>query len=233
MSDPKKYFFELPSNGRPALFPIAEKVVSDINWFNQNRASNRIFHSINGIEGVVIHATAGGSTSGALAWWRGTPPNGARSSAHWIVPDEDEAAHGKHVWAVVYEALAAWHVRNSATSPEVGNKSKINHWSLGIEIVNRQNDSDTFSAWQYEMTALLVRYCWAKYPNLKYVFSHAMVDPARRSDPGDEFEWTKFKDLVLSASNDPKPDVAVENLLVAASTAVIPDAYKADGSCCM
>ena len=233
MADPTEFFFELPSQGRPSLFPAPEKVVSDIHWYNQNRASNRIFHSINGIESVVIHATAGGSTAGALSWWKGTPPDGARASAHWVVPDEDEAAHGDHVWAVVYETLAAWHVRNSATSPVIGNKSKINHWSLGIEIVNRQNDSDTFSDWQYEVSALLVRYCWAKYPNMKFVFSHAMVDPTRRSDPGDEFDWARFEELVLSADNDPQPDSAAEDLLLATSTANIPGAFRAGSSCCM
>ncbi|MBB96369.1 MAG: N-acetylmuramoyl-L-alanine amidase [Rhodobacteraceae bacterium] len=233
MADPTEYVFKLDSSGRPAMFPIPEKVVSNIHWFNTNRASNRIFHSVDGIEGVVIHATAGGSTSGALTWWRGTPPNGAKASAHWIVPDEDETAHGNHVWAVVYETLAAWHVRNSATSPEIDNKKKINHWTLGIEIVNRQNDSDTFSDWQYEVTALLVRYCWAKYPNMKYVFSHALVDPSRRSDPGDEFDWTRFEALVRSSDNDPAVDEEAENLLLAMDTENVPTAYLANKSCCM
>ena len=233
MADPADFFLKLPDGDRPQVFSAPEKVISDIHWYNQNRATDRIYHSVDGIEGVVIHATAGGSTAGALSWWKGTPPNGARASAHWIVPDEDETAHGNHVWAVVYEALAAWHVRNSATSPRIGNKDKINHWSLGIEIVNRQNDSDTFSDWQYEITALLVRYCWAKYPNMKYVFSHAMVDPTRRSDPGDEFSWSRFEELVLSSDNDPASDDESEALLLASSDAGVPNSYKNGGSCCM
>lgn len=233
MADPSNFFFELRYEDRPNLFSIPEKIVSDTQWFNNNRASNRIYHSVDGIEGVAIHATAGGSTAGALAWWKGTPPNGAKASAHWVVPDEDEAAHGEHVWAVVYETLAAWHVRNSATSPEIGNKTKINHWSLGIEIANRQNDADKFSDWQYEMTALLVRYCWAKYPNMKFVFSHAMVDPTRRSDPGDEFDWARFKELVLTAKYDPQPDTAAKELMLAMSTVNIPNVFKSSKSCCM
>ncbi len=233
MADPRNYFFELPSGGKPNVFPAPEKVYSDIQWFNANRASNRVFHAVNGIEGVVIHATAGGSTSGALSWWKGTPPNGARASAHWIVPDEDEAAHGNHALAVVFESLAAWHVRGSVTHPNVGNKDRINHWTLGIEIVNRQNDSDTFSDWQYEVTAQLVRYCWAKYPNFKYVFSHALVDPTRRSDPGDEFDWNRFKALVLSSANDPAADANMQALAHSVSNGDIPSNFSENGSCCM
>lgn len=233
MADPTKYFFKLPSSGRPDHFLIPERIIPDISWFNANRASDRIYHSVDGIEAMVIHATQGGSTAGALSWWKGTPPDGANASSHWIVPDEDEAAHGSFVWAVVYEALAARHVRNNATSPKIGDRKKINHWSLGIEIVNRQNDSDTFSSWQYEITALLVRYAWAKYPNMKYVFSHALVDPGRRSDPGDEFDWPRFKDLVLSSDNDPDPENAAEELLIAMADASIPKAFKDAKSCCM
>lgn len=233
MADPTQYFFELPCGSRPPVFRIPEKIYPNIHWFNANRASNRIFHAVEGIEGVVIHATAGGSTAGALSWWEGTPPNGAEASAHWIVPDEDETAHGRHCLAVVYESLAAWHVRNSATHHWIGNKNRINHWTLGIEIVNRQNDSDMFSHWQYEMAALLVRYCWAKYPNMKYVFSHALVDPLRRSDPGDEFDWSRFKSLVISSANDPVTDDELEALVLAVEHSEVPESYADDGSCCM
>jgi len=204
MPDPTQYMLKLPAQNRPAPFNAPEKVYPDIHWYNQNRATNRVFHSVDGIEAVVIHATAGGSSQSALSWWK--HPQGAKASAHWIVPGEEEDAHGKFAWAVVYEALAAWHVRNSVSHAEFGNRKKINHWSLGIEIVNRQVPGDPYSDWQMTTTALLIRYCWAKYPNLKYVFSHAFVDPTRRSDPGDNFDWARFQTLVLSQNNDPSVD---------------------------
>jgi len=231
MPDPKKYFLKLPNSGKPSPFALPEKIYSDIAWYNKHRASNRLFHAVNGIEGIAIHATAGGSTSGALSWWKN--PNGGKASAHWIIPDEDEFGHGKHVLAVVYESLAAWHVRNSVSHPSMGNRKKINHWTLGVEIVNRQVPSDQFSDWQIEMTALLVRYCWAKYPNFKYVFSHALVDPTRRSDPGKNFDWDRFSDLIKSDANDP----AMEGFMTKLSSEVqsikvIPGLSKG-ASCCM
>jgi len=231
MGDPKTYFLELDRAEAPAPFKIAEKIYPDIAWFNKNRASNRMYHAVNGIEGVVIHATAGGSTDGAISWWR--DPHGAKASAHWIVPDEDEFGHGKHVLAVVYEALAAWHVRKDKTHPKVGDKKNINHWTLGIEIVNRQVPSDTFSDWQVAITALLVRYCWAKYPNMRYVFSHALVDPRRRSDPGRQFDWSRFTDLIRSDANDPRPEMDMASLATAVEAAAPVTGLNRGDSCCM
>jgi len=204
LGNPKTYFFKLPTGAAPRPFKIPEKIYPDIAWYNANRASNRIYHAVDGIEGVVIHATAGGSTDGALNWWRN--PNGGKASAHWIVPDEDEYGHGREVLAVVYESLAAWHVRNDKTHALVGNRDHINHWTLGIEIVNSQTNLDQFSDWQVAITALLVRYCWAKYPNLKFVFSHALVDPQRRSDPGPQFDWGRFTGMIASDADDPPAD---------------------------
>mgnify|MGYP000350869813 CR=1 FL=1 len=231
MSDPKKYFTELSGSQRPAPFKIPEKIYPDIQWYNQNRASSRIFHPVEGIEGVVIHATAGSSTAGALNWWK--KPGGGKASAHWIVPDEDEFAHGREVLAVVYESLAAWHVRNDKTHPRLNNKKKINHWTLGVEVVNLQNSSDKFSDWQLEITALLVRYCWAKYPNMKYVFSHAFVDPHRRSDPGKHFDWEKFIGLVHSSANDPVGDQEAMAIASAVSSGQGVTGEISDHSCCM
>lgn len=106
---------------------------------------------------------------------------------------------------LVPEALAAWHVLNTVSHPDVNDgKKRVNHWSLGIEVVNRQ-ENDPFSSWQVEMTARIVRYCWAKYPNLKHVVSHAKLDPIRRTDPGTEFDWQRFKSLVLNGEAEPVP----------------------------
>ena len=233
MANPKTdYFLDLinHSANRPTLFKLKERVYPDIHWLNQNRASDRIFHAVDGIEGLVVHATAGGSTSGALSWWK--QPGGGRASAHWIVPDEDEAGHGKEVLAVVYEALAAWHVRNAATHEKVGKKGRINHWTLGVEVVNRQTPNDTFSNWQLEATAQIVRYCWAKYPNFRYVFSHALVDPERRSDPGVNFDWDKFVGLVLTDENDPRRDNIGTKIFSAAESMTLSSGEEAKKYCC-
>ena len=110
--------------------------------------------------------------------------------------------------------------------PRFNNGQKdINRISLGIEIVNAQVSSDTFSNWQVEATAGIVRYAWAKYPNLENVVSHAMLDPSRRTDPGTNFPWERFKQLVLESIEEP-----VSTLVAMAHTTL---AGEPEGSCCM
>ena len=152
---------------------------------------------------MVIHATAGGSSAGAVSVM-----TTGKASFHWLVPAEDEPQHGTLVWACAPEARAAWHVKNACSHYDVnGAVNKINHWSLGIEVVNSQID-DPFSAWQIEAELRMVRYCWAKYPNLVHVVSHAKLDPTRRTDPGAAFPWHRFQHLVLSGTNDGIPAIA-------------------------
>ena len=198
MSDPKDFQFDLSEEHRPTNVDLVEEWYPGIQSAALATSTGRIYDPILGVRAVVIHATAGSSSSGAAS----VITDGI-ASFHWLVPDENEEQHGKIVWATCHEARAAWHVRNSAWHPDVWNgRKKINHYSLGIEVVNRQTPSDSFSSWQVEATARIVRYCWAKYPNLKHVVSHAKLDPTRRSDPGTSFPWGEFQELVLSSGSD-------------------------------
>lgn len=204
-SDPRLYQFDLPLSGRPTDVLIPEVWYPGIRDYWPVCTTKRIVHPVNGIVAVVIHATAGASSAGAVSVMKA-----GKASFHWLVPDENEPQHGQLVWACAPETLAAWHVRNDRSHPDVnGGKNKVNHWSLGIEVVNMQNNQDSFSGWQVAVTARIVRYCWAKYPNLRHVVSHAKLDPQRRTDPGANFPWDEFKDQVLQASDTPPFDVLV------------------------
>jgi N-acetyl-anhydromuramyl-L-alanine amidase AmpD len=222
--NPTDYHFLLPKNRRPSEITLVEPYYPGVQKYWPTCTTKRTVDPIFGVVAVVIHATAGSNSSGAVSVMR-QAINPA--SFHWLVPDEDEAQHGKLVWACVPEALAAWHVRNAAWDPAVNDGMKrVNHWSLGIEVVNSQVD-DPFSDWQIEATARIVRYCWAKYPNLAHVVSHAKLDPTRRTDPGEAFDWRRFKSLVLAPAAEP------DNELIAGVTPVSRvKAAKAAG-CCM
>jgi N-acetyl-anhydromuramyl-L-alanine amidase AmpD len=200
---PETFYFSLSGHIRPNPFPIQEQRVPGYHWYDVNRARSRGGHPINKVTTVVIHATAGWATQHALDRWKEV-----KASAHWIIPDEDEPQHGHFVWSVVSESLAAYHVRDDKTHPDLGNERRVNDYSLGIEIVNTQdvqNYKDPYSDWQMEQAAQLVRYCWAKYPNLEHVISHARLDAKRRADPGSNFVWPKFKRLIVASGNDPRP----------------------------
>ena len=201
MSDPKTYYFNLRESGRPSYVELKEEWFPDIKTAALRTSKSRGRDPIKAVNTVVIHATAGSSSAGAAS----VIFNGI-ASFHWLVPDENEPQHGHFVWATCYESRAAFHVRKSVSHPKInGGQKDINRISLGIEIVNAQVSSDTFSDWQVEATAGIVRYAWAKYPNLEHVVSHAMLDPTRRTDPGKRFPWQRFKRLVLEAEEEPLP----------------------------
>ncbi len=220
-TDPTTYQFDLDPACRPAAAPLREEWYPRIQPAALRASSSRIYDAVAGVRAIVIHATAGGSSSGAAS-----VIFDRRASFHWLVPDEDEAQHGKFVWATCHEARAAWHVRNGACHPAVcDGAGRINHRSLGVEVVNRQKSSDAFSGWQVEATAQIVRYAWAKYPNLRHVVSHARLDPRRRSDPGTLFPWDRFRALVLNGPEEHSVDEAQE--------AMLPPVAMPAQACCM
>ena len=205
MGDPTTYHFDLDPALRPAHAPLEERWWPGIRDAALKASSARIYDPIKGVRAVVIHATAGGSSAGAAS-----VIFDRKASFHWLVPDE-EPQHGQFVWATCHEARAAWHVRNACSHPAIWDgRERINHWSLGIEVVNRQVRTDAFSDWQVEATARIVRYAWAKCPNLRHVVSHAMLDPARRSDPGSVFPWDRFRGAVLDVREDEVPELVAE-----------------------
>ena len=171
--------------------------VSGVHQHYPHCTSDRMLHSDGLVRTFVIHATAGSSSSGAMS----VLFNHA-ASWHWLIPSETEAAHTHNVWACAPERRAAWHVRNDCFHPDVNNGSRYtNYSSLGVEIVNTQQN-DPFSKWQVEQAAALVRYAWSKYPTLVDVVSHAKLDPGRRTDPGTEFPWEEFREMVLTAPTE-------------------------------
>jgi N-acetylmuramoyl-L-alanine amidase len=221
MANPRSYYFDLPAHQRPNDVKISEEWFPDIKPAALRTSKSRGRDPIKGVKTVVIHATAGSSSAGAAS-----VIFGGKASFHWLVPDENEPQHGHFVWATCYESRAAYHVRKSVSHPKInGGQRDINRISLGIEIVNAQLSSDTFSDWQVEATAEIVRYAWAKYPNLENVVSHAMLDPSRRTDPGSNFPWGRFKRLVLDTKEEP-----TSTLVAMARTTL---ASEPAGSCCM
>lgn len=194
MRDPRLYHLDLPASRRPPAHRLAEKI-HDSAWAAAGQCTSARPKAPNAaIRLIVIHATAGSSTEGAISVMRD-----GRASFHWIVPDENEPAHESHVWATAPERRAAWHVRAACFHPKVlAGARRLNGVSLGVEIVNAQSGGDGFSGWQIAATADIVRYAWAKYPGLAQVVSHARLDPGRRTDPGANFPWEDFTARVLT-----------------------------------
>ena len=128
--DPALFQINLPADQRPPPTPhLAEEWFPQIETAWPHCTSKRRFDPMLDIRAIVIHATAGASSIGAISVMKAR-----RASFHWLVPDENEPAHGHFVWACAPEARAAWHVHNSCCHPDIWQgRTLINHYSLGIE----------------------------------------------------------------------------------------------------
>lgn len=189
MNDPRQFQFDLPTNNMPPA-PLNE-VIHRRAWATARQSTSPRENP--DIELIVIHATAGSTTDGAVSVMAE-----GRASFHWAVPGPSEAEHEAFVWACAPETRAAWHVRNSCCHPAIcAGAQRLNHRSLGIEIVNTQR-GEPFTDWQITATAEIIRYARAKYPRLRHVVSHARLDPARRTDPGHYFPWADLMERALS-----------------------------------
>lgn len=175
------------------------------------------------LDTIVIHATAGGSSSGAMS-----VAHAGKASWHALVPAKTEKEHGQTLWRCVPDTGAAWHVLSSIKHP-IDGKTNINDRSFGIEIVNRQDGKDLFSDWQLQITALWVRYCWSHY-GLKYMYTHAYLDPGRKSDPGHLFDWNKFMKLVLDQGNAVRPPLIIKPEPAGNTNDIVSEGMMVDGS---
>ena len=155
------------------------------------------------IDTVVIHATAGSTSSGAMS----VTLNDRTASWHVLVPDENETMHGSDCWRVVPDDRKAWHVLRRCRFPADG-RNDINSRAFGVEIVNAQNGVDPFSDWQLRATAEWVNYWRSRHP-IRYLCTHAYLDPGRKLDPGRPFDWSRFLGYVRDGEDAPGGGIAL------------------------
>jgi N-acetylmuramoyl-L-alanine amidase len=131
---------------------------------------------------LVLHYT--GMRSCAEALDRLCDP-GAKVSAHYLV-DETGA-----IYALVAEERRAWHAGVACWR---GHRD-VNARSLGIELANPGHEFGYRAFPEAQMTALidLGRALVARHPiEPRNVVGHSDVAPARKSDPGELFDWPRL-----------------------------------------
>jgi N-acetylmuramoyl-L-alanine amidase len=148
------------------------------------------------IDTIVLHATAGASTAGALSVLL-SPASDA--SAHLIIPDDSRAGEPQQTLRLVEDAKAAWHVRRSCLFQ---GRTDVNARSLGVEIVNSCSAGDAYTDWQIAEVVRWCRYWMSQYP-IRYLVTHAYIDPARRRDPCETFPWDRFLQQVTHGLSSP------------------------------
>jgi N-acetylmuramoyl-L-alanine amidase len=124
------------------------------------------------VDTIVMHATAGTTWSGALRtlWDR-------ELSYHYGIEDQREV--DGRVWKGVPISRKAWHAGKS-----VGPHGKdVNRHSIGITLVNANTGFDPYSEKQYASSVTLIRMLIEGGVKLKYLTSHALISPGRKTDP--------------------------------------------------
>jgi hypothetical protein len=134
------------------------------------------------IAGIVLHATEdAGNEHRALAWMRSPK---SRVSCHLLV------GRNGTVTRLVGDQQRAWH----AGASRWRGTTDVNSITLAIEIANR-NDGEPYTDEQYTRVAEIVAHYCRQGISIDDVVSHAMVAPARKTDPFG-WDWERFRALV-------------------------------------
>ena len=122
------------------------------------------------IDCVVLHATVG-SLSATLGWFS-NPESGV--SAHDVV------AKTGRIYQMVEEERRAHHAGASSFQ----GREDFNRFSVGIEIVNKNDGQDAYPPDQFEAVVNLVDYLAAKYDiERQWIVTHADISTVGKTDP--------------------------------------------------
>ena len=105
-----------------------------------------------------------------------------RVSAHFLI-----RRHGELLQFVSCNDRA-WHAGVSSWK----GRAQCNDFSIGVELEG--TDDIPYEAAQYTMLARLVRALRRTYP-IADVVGHSDIAPARKTDPGPAFDWTRLRRL--------------------------------------
>jgi len=151
---------------------------------------------------LLLHYTGVESAEGALAWL--TTPE-SKVSCHYLV-DEDG-----RITQMVAEQMRAWHAGIASWAGE----DDINSCSIGIEIHNPGHDFGypDFPESQMQAVEALCRDILGRNDiPPRRVLAHSDVAPARKSDPGEKFDWARLAKAGIGLWVEPEPVGSGEGL---------------------
>jgi len=134
---------------------------------------------------IVLHATAGATAASSISHLRGVG-----LSYHYIITrdarDSAKTANAENTEPIIHQCVAnnrhAFHV--GSTIPAPGGLG-INKSSIGISLANiqRKNNPEPYPAKQIAALNELLAHLKSKVPSLKFLTTHAVVQPWNRADP--------------------------------------------------
>jgi N-acetylmuramoyl-L-alanine amidase len=117
---------------------------------------------------ILLHATATPSLQTALDVLR------ERELSYHFLIDKDGS-----VLQCVPTDKVAFHAGESVGPDGPG----VNEYSIGVSLVNLNDGDEPYTAQQIQATEALVRHLVPAFPTLRFLTTHAIVSPGRKSDP--------------------------------------------------
>lgn len=138
------------------------------------------------IDTIVLHATGGSTVVGALDALR------EKGLGYHYIVDQNG-----HVYKAVSAADETYHA-GSSYGPHEAKEGlsraqkrtgefiagcSVNTYSVGVSLVNLNNGKDPYDHDQIEALIELLKAIKAQIPTIKYLTTHAIVSPGRKTDP--------------------------------------------------
>ena len=108
---------------------------------------------------------------------------GTKVSAHFLIRRNGE------LYQFVPCGGRAWHAGESSWK----GRTQCNDFSIGVELEG--TSAAPFTDVQYGRLAVLTRALKARYP-IRDIVGHSDVAPGRKSDPGPQFDWARYRALL-------------------------------------
>ncbi len=140
------------------------------------------------IDTIVLHHTGTNRPTVDLATLR-RAVGGARVSSHYLI------APSGTIYQLVPDSKVAWHA--GVSSLRGVTEPSVNARSIGIEITNDGSGQTPFTEAQYQALERLVPYLARTYAVPKEnIVGHRDVAPGRKTDPADNFDWSRVRRAV-------------------------------------
>lgn len=122
---------------------------------------------------IVLHATEGGTAESSIEFLREAKPDSRQGySYHAIIERDGE------IFKCAPLSRVALHAGVSMGPDGRG----VNAYSIGICFANRQN-GEPYTFAQLDACAWEVGHCRAMYPGIKWITTHNLISPGRKTDP--------------------------------------------------
>lgn len=143
------------------------------------------------IDAIIVHHTASNNVEQDLVQ---LTRKGTDVSAHYLLAPDGT------IYQLVADDKRAWHAGVSAIRGE--KTPDVNSRSIGIEITNDGRGKTPFTEAQYQALEQLVPYLALTYRvPMENILGHRDVAPGRKTDPADNFDWSRVRTAVKVAQS--------------------------------